>query len=128
MGPSRLFEDKESDLSDKQFVNNSSGTGPDIKFCDKSRNFMVPELVREPGIRSEKPFLLRLRCSRLVRSDNSGLMCPVKWLLASDSTLRFRNFSSPLPIFPERFNPSRVSSVTRLVTGLQVMNFQEHGV
>ncbi|KAL4578372.1 hypothetical protein LXL04_014494 [Taraxacum kok-saghyz] len=76
MGPSRLFPDKESDLSDKQFMKNSSETGPDT----------------------------------------------------SESTLRFCNFSRPLPIFPERFNPSRESPVTLLVTGLQVTNCQEHGV
>lgn len=128
MGPSRLFPDKESDLSDKQLMKNSSGTGPDNEFSDKSRNLMLPELIKEPGIRSEKPFRLRLSCSRLGRSDSSWLRYPVKLLLASESTLRFCNFSRPLPIFPERLNPSRESPVTLLVTGLHVTNIQEHGV
>ncbi|GJW11692.1 hypothetical protein Tco_1577519, partial [Tanacetum coccineum] len=103
-------------------------TGPDNKFCDKSRNFIVPEFIKEPGIRFKNAFRLRLSLSRLVRSDISGLRDPVKLLLASESTLRLCNFSSPLPIFPDRFNPSSDSPVTRLVAGLHVMYFHEHGV
>nr|GEW42889.1 hypothetical protein [Tanacetum cinerariifolium] len=103
------------------------GTGPDNKFCDKSRSFIVPKFIKEPGIRFENAFRLRLRLSRLVRSDISGLRDPVKLLLASESTLRLCNFSSPLPIFPDRFNPSSDSPVTQ-VAGLHVMNFQEYGV
>lgn len=99
----RLFLANETTLSEPHCWNISSGIDPVKLFSLKSRTCKVP------------------MCVRLV------LIGPLKLFLESERTWRNCNLKRPRPMCPERENPSRATSVTRLDLGSHLIPTQSQG-
>jgi len=65
-----LFLDNESTRRDEQVENVSAEMGPESEFSDKSRNFILPELISDGGMPPEKELPERLRVWRLLRRES----------------------------------------------------------